>query len=280
MGRRPVETRDAATVDGFGFEWSTFDQSERSAAELRRTFDRYFAGFPWPSVVPGAVGLDLGCGSGRWARLAAERGGAVIGVDASRDALRVAAANVAGHRVLLVRAAAGALPLRPGALDFAYSLGVLHHTTDPLAGLRDAVESVRPGSPVLVYLYYALDGRPAWFRAVWRLSDVLRRGVSRLPHRARLAVADLVAVTVYLPLASVARLLERRGRNVDGLPLSAYRDKGLYAMRTDALDRFGTRVEKRYRRDEVVDLLAAAGLVDVTVADGPPYWCAVGRRPA
>ena len=61
----------------------------------------------------------------------------------------------------------------------------------------------------------------------------------------------LIAVAVYWPLARVSAGLEKLGRNVDHLPLSAYRHRSLYAMRTDALDRFGTRLEKRFTREEM-----------------------------
>ena len=49
-------------------------------------------------------------------------------------------------------------------------------------------------------------------------------------------------------------------------------------MRNDALDRFGTRLEKRFSQAEVVELLEEAGLVDVVFSAGPPWWVAVGRR--
>jgi len=49
-------------------------------------------------------------------------------------------------------------------------------------------------------------------------------------------------------------------------------------MRNDALDRFGTRLEKRYSRKDVLLLLEGAGLENVVFADGPPWWVAVGWR--
>ncbi len=51
-------------------------------------------------------------------------------------------------------------------------------------------------------------------------------------------------------------------------------------MRSGALDRFGTRLEKRYSRTEVVELLEGSGLTDIVFSDGPPWWVAVGRKPA
>jgi NDP-sugar pyrophosphorylase family protein len=90
-------------------------------------------------------------------------------------------------------------------------------------------------------------------------------------------VSQIIAIVVYFPMARLARALERRGRAVERVPLSAYRNRGLYAMRTDALDRFGTRTERRFTATQVRELLERAGLEAVTV-DGPPYWCAVGYK--
>ena len=46
----------------------------------------------------------------------------------------------------------------------------------------------------------------------------------------------------------------------------------------DALDRFGTRLEKRYSKEQVRLLLEGGGLEKVTFSDGPPWWVAVGWR--
>jgi SAM-dependent methyltransferase len=243
---------------------------------LALTFESYFRIFPWEVLQEYATGFDLGCGSGRWAALAAPRVGKLICIEPSQQALRVAERNAAD--CAFVRGTAGQLPLRAGSMDFGYCLGVLHHTFDPLAGLTDAVRSLKPGAPFLVYLYYALDNRPPWFRLLWRVTDAVRRRVSRWPYRLRYTISQAIAALVYLPLARLAAVVERTGRDVDGFPLSAYRHRGFYIMRNDALDRFGTSIERRFTRSEVTELLEAAGLDRVTV-DGPPYWCAVGYKP-
>jgi SAM-dependent methyltransferase len=200
----------------------------------------------------------------------------LIGIEPSDQALVVAKRNAVDCQ--FIRGAAGELPIKDCSFDFAYCLGVLHHTPEPLVGLTDTVRSLKPGAPLLVYLYYALDNRPAWFRLLWRASDAMRDRVSHLPFRLRYIISQLIAACVYLPLARLAALVERTGRDVDGFPLSAYRNRGFYLMRNDALDRFGTRLERRFTRSEVAELLDAAGLERVTV-DGPPYWCAVGYKP-
>lgn len=270
---------DRDVVEGFGDEWSRFDQERLAAAERKSLFDSYFAIFPWDSLPHGSEGADIGCGSGRWARLAAPRVGVLHCVDASGEALAVARRALAdAPNVQFHEASVGDLPFTDGSLDFAYSLGVLHHVPDTSAGLAACVRALKDGAPFLVYLYYAFDNRPDWFRRVWQGSDVLRRGISRLPYPFRYAVSQAFAVGVYWPLARASRLLERLGFPVDVLPLSAYRDKSFYTMRTDALDRFGTRLEQRFTRQEIAEMMRQAGLGNIAFHDGLPFWCAVGWK--
>jgi ubiquinone/menaquinone biosynthesis C-methylase UbiE len=267
------------TIAGFGDEWSRFDQSGAQAGELERTFDKYFAVFPWDALPEGARGIDVGCGTGRWARLVAPRVGQLDCVDASEQALAVAARNLSeAKNVSLTHASVGRLPFEAGTFDFGYSLGVLHHVPNTQAAIQECVRVLKPGAPFLVYLYYALDNRPAWFRAAWKASDVLRRVVSRMPHGMRHVVADAVATGVYWPLARSAKLGEKLGLDVSGLPLSAYRDHGLYIMRNDALDRLGTPLEQRFSRVEIETMMRGAGLKEIRFHEGVPFWCAVGIK--
>jgi SAM-dependent methyltransferase len=267
------------TVDGFGREWETFDQSPLDDASRARIFAEYFRIFPWERLAADAVGADLGCGSGRWASMVAPRVGRLFLVDASRRALSVAENNLAGlSNCTFVHAPLDEVPLGAASLDFAYCLGVLHHLPDPAAALGAIARTLKPGAPLLVYVYYALDSRPPWFRLLWRVADGVRRIVSRLPFALRYAVSQGLAALVYAPLAWAARRLDARGRLPASWPLAYYRDKPFYVMRTDALDRFGTSLEKRFSRADLEAMLGDAGFRDIAFADGPPYWCALGWK--
>ena len=266
-----------ATVAGFGEEWSTYDQLVRSESDLRQTFDRYFSEFPWPRLPSNAVGFDAGCGSGRWARFVAPRVGQLIAVDPAEGSIQAAAVSLSQiPEANLVRAAAGSLPFRDASMDFGYSLGVLHHTPEPGRGLADCVRCLKPGAPFLVYVYYALDGRPRWYRALWRLADLLRRRISALSLPTRHGLCTLIAALVYLPLARSAPVLRRLG--LGHPPLEGYADKPFSVMRTDAFDRFATPLELRFTRRELEELMTNAGLGDIRFRETEPFWCAVGTR--
>jgi ubiquinone/menaquinone biosynthesis C-methylase UbiE len=273
---------DLRVARGFGHEWSNFrqDADHLSHEQRQAIFDDYFRIFPWHRLPPGGgVGLDVGCGSGRWSMLIAPRVEHLHLLDPSPVALDVAkqnlrsAKNVSYH----LRSVAN-IPLPSQSLDFAFSLGVLHHVPDTEAAIAAIADKLKPNAPFLIYLYYALDNRPIWYRLLWRIADLVRFVVSRLPHPLRLAISQTIAVLVYWPLARFVRLLTEHGRSATALPLSYYADKSFYVMQTDAYDRFCTRLEKRFRRSEIERMLVGAGFKDITFSNQEPFWCAVGIK--
>lgn len=270
---------DHPTVAGFGEEWAAYDQTTLDPDEHRRLFDEYFSTFPFDELPADAEGFDLGCGSGRWAALMAGRVAMLHCIDPSDKALAVTRRRLGGRSdVAFHLAGVDSMPLPDGSQDFGYSLGVLHHIPDTRAAMRSCVDKLKPGAPFLVYLYYNFDNRSPWFRTVWRASDVGRRLISRLPFRARKAVTTVIAGTVYWPLTRTALALERRRRDVGSFPLSKYRHNSFYTMRTDALDRFGTRLEQRFSREEIRTMMTSSGLTDIVFREASPYWVACGRK--
>lgn len=269
---------DVKTVNSFGDEWARFDQAALSEDEAKKIFDEYFAVFPWELLPTNASGFDMGCGSGRWARLVAPRVGHLHCIDPS-TALEVArkalssTANVTFHQ-----AGVDDGPLPPASQDFGYSLGVLHHVPDTAAAIRECVALLKPGAPFLVYLYYAFDNRSSLFKLIWRCSDLLRRGIYRLPAALKHVVTDALAGLVYFPLARLSLVMDRLGLSVTSVPLSYYRNHSFYTMRTDSRDRFGTPLEQRFTRKQIAAMMAAAGLTEIRFSDRAPYWCAVGIK--
>ncbi len=269
---------DHAVVSDFGDEWQRFDQSALTDSERKSQFEGYFSLFPWDSLPQDAVGFDAGCGSGRWATLVAPRVAHLHCVDPS-GALEVARKNLESfqncsfHRVTI-----DDMPFADDSMDFGYSLGVLHHLPDTQRGVRDCVRKLKSGSPFLVYLYYAFDNQPVWFRSLWKASDIVRRVICRLPAGVKYFLSQIIALAVYYPLARMALGWEKMGFPVHSWPLSAYRDRSLYSMRTDALDRFGTTLEKRFTRRQIQHMLEAEGLERVQFSSHPPFYCAVGYK--
>lgn len=280
--RDPVtrsDNLDAKTVAGFGREWDHFDQSKLVGEEYEELFSAYFGIFPFDELPPHAEGFDLGCGSGRWAAGVAPRVGRLHVIEPAEQALDVARKRLARFdNVSFHLAPADAIPLPDDSQDFGYSLGVLHHIPNTPRALADAVRKLKPGAPFLLYIYYKLENRPAWFRFLWRGSDALRRIVSRLPFPVARGVTSAIAAIVYWPLARLSLVAEKTGLDPSNIPLSDYRHRSSYTMRTDALDRFGTRREHRFTRGETAQMMRGAGLTGIRFSERPPYWVACGTR--
>jgi SAM-dependent methyltransferase len=269
---------DFKTVSSFGDEWSRFDQSGMTDSEAKKAFDEYFLVFPWPELPASAEGFDMGCGSGRWAKYVAPRVGHLHCIDPSK-AIDVARKNLSEHKNITFHKASVDEPsVDLNSQDFGYSLGVLHHVPDTAMAIRSCASLLKPGAPLLLYLYYAFDNRAFWFRALWRLSDVLRRVIYRLPNKIKHVVTDFIAALVYWPLAKSSSIIEKIGLSVHAIPLSYYRNHTFYTMRTDARDRFGTPLEHRFTKDQIKKMMTGAGFIKITFSDSAPYWCVVGIK--
>jgi SAM-dependent methyltransferase len=278
-----VRNIDPDTAAAFDANHADYDKSLRQGADAAnpdadRVFADFFSLLP-AGALAGKEGFELGSGTGRIARRAAPHVGHLHCIEPSAAGIAAARATMADlANVSFHQAGVDDIPLADGSQDFGYSFGVLHHIPDTQAGLSSCTAKLKAGAPFLLYLYYRFDNRPWWFRGVWRASDLLRRGISRLPFRGRKAVTDVIALTAYWPLSRAARLGERAGADVGNWPLSFYRTSRLTALRADALDRFGTALERRFTRAEIEEMMKRAGLTGIRFFDGAPYWMAVGFK--
>tara|TARA_B100000700_G_scaffold226795_1_gene250323 strand:+ start:2716 stop:3561 length:846 start_codon:yes stop_codon:yes gene_type:complete len=269
---------DKKTVEGFGEEWTKFDQSNLDPEERENIFNQYFSIFPWERISDSSEGFDLGCGSGRWAISVASRVGSLHCIDPS-NALEIAKRNLSNlDNCVFHKDSVDSLSLSDNSMDFGYSLGVLHHIPDTQDGINKCVAKLKPNAPFLVYLYYNFDNRPFWFKLLWSISDILRKVISRLPFKMKSLVCNSIALFIYYPLSRFSYLLSQLSINTHSFPLSEYKDKSFYTMQTDALDRFGTQLEKRYSKKDIEEMLIKAGLEKIVFRDSAPFWCALGYK--
>lgn len=270
---------DKKTISSFGDEWTHFDQLGLKNEEHKYLFDKYFHIFPWNILPQNAEGFDMGCGSGRWAKLVAPRISKLNCIEPSIEALNVAKKNLSKTKnVNFINAGVSDKPLKTNSQDFGYSLGVLHHIPDTLAALKNCIEMLKPGAPFLIYLYYKFDNRSFFYVFLWYISDLLRRCISQMPPKLKLLITNTLAAVLYFPLARLALLGENIGLKVDNWILSSYRKTSFYTMRTDSRDRFGTPLEKRFTRSEIEKMMVKAGLEEIHFSENFPFWCAVGKK--
>lgn len=114
-----------------------------------RMMRRAIMGLPGP---PRDI-LDVGTGTGAAARIAAEAYPAarVVALDLSAEFLDEARRGGKADRIRFVQGSATALPARAGAFDLAVSFGILCHTADAGAVVREMRRVLRSGGHALLW---------------------------------------------------------------------------------------------------------------------------------
>ena len=269
---------DPSTVESFGNEWKRFNQATVSNDELAKNFNDYFEIFPWDIIGEDSIGFDMGCGSGRWAKFVAPKVKYLNCIDPS-ESIAVAKKNLKEFtNVEFIARSVSDDVLAENSQDFGYSLGVLHHVPDTSKAIESCVKFLKPDAPFLVYLYYSFDNKSLAYRGIWRLTDMFRRVISRLPSKVKDIITDIIALTVYFPLAKLSKLMDFLKINIESIPLSYYRNHSFYTMRTDSRDRFGTPLEKRFSKNEIKRMMLDSGLTNIKFSTNQPFWCAIGFK--
>ncbi len=270
---------DHETVRSFGEEWNKF--SSFSADDIQTAGDQYFDIVDDSMVNDHSLVLDAGCGSGRWSKYLSERARFIEAIDPSESVFAAAQLTREAGNIRITHAGIDNIPFPDNTFDFVFCLGVLHHIPDTQAALEKIVRKLKSGGHLLLYLYYNLDNRSTWYKWLFRASDIIRRIISSLPQFWKKLACDIIALTVYLPLITVSRIMTFlfRGQSWTAhLPLSYYNDKSYNIVRNDALDRFGTPLEKRYSKAAIQRMMEAAGIQRIRFSPSAPYWHAVGEK--
>ena len=270
---------DAETVEGFGREWAAFDQSKLFGSQYQQAFKAYFELVPFDRLPPEAEGFDLGSGSGRWPVGVAPRVVLLHCVDPSAEALAVARRRLSGTRTSVStshRSTRFRSKIRARTSAIRSESFTTRRTRCKRSRTASASSSRAPRCSSTSIRRWRIVR--FWYRALWRASDTVRKGISRLPFGARKVITTGIAGLLYWPRARLAGLADAIGIDGDKLPLGGYWHYSFYSMRTDALDRLGTKLEHRFSRDEMERMMVKAGLKQVLFREGIPYWTACGIR--
>tara|TARA_E500000178_G_scaffold355893_1_gene430383 strand:- start:3008 stop:3835 length:828 start_codon:yes stop_codon:yes gene_type:complete len=270
---------DKKVINDFGKEWKAFNQSDLDLKELNELFNNYFNIFPFNQIGKKSIGFDMGCGSGRWSKIIAPKVKKLNCLDPSYYALEEAKKNLKKfNNCKFFNSDVMSNELENNSQDFGYCLGVLHHISDTKGGLKNCTNKLKKGAPFLLYLYYNFDNKPFWFKAIWKISDLFRKIISKLPFKLKILITTIIAMCIYWPLARLSYIIEKLGYDVSNMPLSSYKKVSFYTMKTDALDRFGTKLEKRFTKIQIVEMMKESGLINIKFNNKSPFWVAVGEK--
>src|SRR6266550_8204068 len=255
-----LEADKAATAASFGWQWQHFTHTDELYAEQ-------FLGWLAP-VEPGffqnKLVLEGGCGKGRHTKLAAGWGAReVVGVDLS-DAVETAfAATRQLENAHIVQADIYHLPFAR-AFDYAFSVGVLHHLSDPRAGFRSLATKVNDGGYLSAWVYGAESNE--W---ITRFVDPLRKNFSsRIDRRALLHLSKVPTAVAYLATKLIYGPLNRSN---GGSKLARHL---FYNDYLSAISQFGWREQHTI----VFDHLAAPTSHYIHRKDFEEWWCEVDAK--
>lgn len=268
---------DQSVIDSFGHEWASFDYS---TAETTQALDSQFQAYCSPIDLnlfdpAKSVAADFGAGSGRWSSRLESYFSLVYALEPSDGANKVLKNKFADHsKVKILKETVGANSIPDASLDFAMSLGVLHHIPDTSLAMKDISRTIKPGGHFLCYLYYTLENKPTYYKMIFKVVNRVRLVVSKLPHPLKVISARLIASLVYWPLARISKLLIKAGKDVSNFPLHHYAHMPFVMLANDALDRFGTTLEQRFSKVEIEEMVRAADFDVSTLkfSNTEPFW--------
>jgi len=261
----------------FGFQWNRFSQTQLDSCSghpISRA--RFFQETEWtPQELQGAIVLDAGCGSGRFAEIALDCGATVIAMDYS-SAVDACWNNLRDRpRFHAVQADICHLPFRNSSFDYVYSLGVLQHTSDPRSAFAALPRCLKAGGSIAVDIY-----RLSW-KCLVMPKYWLRPITRRLPAKLLFRLVS-GCVPVLLPLSrSIARLPKVGKRFRYLIPVSNYggilplNQKQLFEWALlDTFDMLSPAYDKPQTGTTLRGWLEEAGLQDVQIAEN---YLAVGK---
>ena len=102
-------------------------------------------------LASGARALEVGCGSGTFLRLAANRGARVTGIDASEELVQLARKRVPEADVRV--ADLESLPFGDASFDAVFGFNVFFFAIDMVGALREARRVAKPDTPVVIQVW-------------------------------------------------------------------------------------------------------------------------------
>ena len=212
VGKLPSEVH--ATVEGFGWEWQTFDSQIQHTYMTSRA---NFLDFIYPTTEDffrGKLVLDAGCGMGRFLKLGAQFGSSeIIGVDLSHSV--AAAYRNTRHlpNAHVVQADISALPFRVR-FDYIFCIGVLQFMQNPKKSFSDLTKLLGDDGRISVWVYSKENN--GW--VIYLLSPLRKYVTSHLPKPLLSAISHFLGLILY---AGVNLVYKPANENRFGLRLGS-----------------------------------------------------------
>ena len=258
------------TIKDFGEQWLKYTDNEGYYGSLE-LFSDILSPFLKPEKLRSCRVAEIGSGVGRIVNMLLEAGvNHVVAIEPS-DAFEVLCRNIRKpKKVTCLNITGDQLPAY-GNLDYVFSIGVLHHISNPAPVVEAAFNALRPGGHFLIWLY-GKEGNGLYLTFI----RPLRVLTKRLPHFLLVFFVEII----YWPLVLYIRLCRRLP-----LPLKGYMSSVLEKMspekrRLIIYDQLNPEYAKYYTKLEAEKLLSDGKFENVRTHHRHGYsWTLIGTKP-
>jgi len=268
-------------AESFGEQWKTFASTQIDNKELHETKKRWDSEIGWQEdLLKGASVIEFGCGSGRFLDIVARSGAdLVVGVDITNAVDAAQRMLIKMSNVFIVQADFFHLPFKKNYFDFAYSIGVLHHTPDPRRAFSNMVNIVSAKGEVGLSLYeISLYERPPlnsvrnstielmWAINMWRV-ELFRVVTTRIPDEWFLMYCKyFVPILHYINKIPVIRYTRYL------FPSTCYPNLPVEWSMLDTNDTYATKIVHQYRHKEIFQWFMEENIHNIIVHNSIAGW--------
>lgn len=250
------------TGESFAYEWKTI---YRENDYERSNFFHFLSPFIEQKDIEGKVAVDIGCGSGRFAKQAVLSGAKIVFATDVGESVEVAHEMVKEFsNTCVVQADIYAMPFNQ-TIDLAFSIGVLHHLPKPKDGFLHLKKVLKTGGKILIWVYNRRNNARALY-----FYEPLRSVLKRLPKPWVYKISYLPAIAVH-GINQITHLLQEWG--AEGLskkvPFAYYVNFPFNMKLNDAFDVLATPKSNYYFVEDIRDWFASADLQDVNAYEHP-----------
>ncbi|MBN1254710.1 MAG: methyltransferase domain-containing protein [Deltaproteobacteria bacterium] len=257
------------TMKSFGYQWNKFDN-------MYDFWEEEFLDYIYPigkEFFSNKLGLDAGCGMGRFIFYGAKYGAEMIGVDLSNAVEAAYRNNKYNEKVHIVQADIYNLPFRPSTFDFVYSIGVLHHLPKPKKGFESLLPFLKPKGDIFIWVY----GKAS--HTLWQKLRKVLQHIQHIPYSLINSFSFLIAICIWSFFIIPNRIRHRLGLiKKEEMKFRRWTFKPFRVVYADCFDQLSAPIAFYYDKQDIRKWFADNGLTSMMIASRDKNsWRAYGR---
>ena len=271
LDQNAMDQKEKQTINDFGEQWVNYRNNPGHYGSSKLLLN-IFGPLLKQKDVENSIVVEVGSGTGRIVNMLLDVGVAHVYAVEPSEAFGVLKDNTKSRQkqITYMRIPGEALSSNLE-LDFAFSIGVIHHIPDPLPTLNAMYNALRPGGKILVWVY-GREGNETYLKII----EPIRAVTKKIPHWLLIFICSIffVFLELYIFLCRFLPLpMHDYMKNVLGNFPHSVRHMTIY-------DQLNPSYAKYYTKDEALSLLAQANFHHIGIFHRHGYsWTLIGTKP-